>query len=97
MSKPQNKRLADQLSETLIDLSLAIRLMPACGMSTEEAWRMAVSYYGGFMAKELFHLGLIDREHGGRILEALGLDGKDATGGDGKKGWRDEPSLRRRK
>lgn len=98
MGKPRlDKRLADQLSETLVDLGLAVRLMPAYGMSAEEAWRAAVSYYGSFMAKELFHLGLIDREHGGRILEALGLDAKDATGGDGKKGWQDEPSLKKRK
>lgn len=80
----------------LVDLGLAVKLMPAYGMSAEEAWRTAASYYGSFVAKELYHLGLLSRADGGKVLAALGLDPQDATGGPGKKGWTQEPIKKRK-
>jgi len=88
-----NDEASTQLAEMLVDTGLATKHMPPYGMSAEEAWIAAASLLSAIWSKELYHLGLITREQGGSILKAMGLDPKDATGGEGKKGWPDSPAV----
>jgi len=77
MSKPDRGAQKD-IKEAILVAVDSVRSGPDLGLRVDEAWHLAASYAGEFVARELFKRGLIDRKTGREVIKEIGGAESDA-------------------